>query len=137
MASAATRIGVLGGSFDPPHLAHLAIASDACAALGLERVLFVPAAAPPHKDSGGRTPAATRLQMTELAVEQDMRFLASALEIERGLIYTRDTLAAMAQRFPGSDLYFIMGSDSLLQFATWQDPDEIVRLGSLTAATAG
>jgi nicotinate-nucleotide adenylyltransferase len=124
----------MGGTFDPPHLAHLAIASDACARLGLERVLFVPAAAPPHKDAGERTPPNVRLAMTELAVEHDIRFVSSGLEIERGLVYTRDTLAAVAERFPDRELFFIMGSDSLLQFDGWHDPDDILALGSLVVA---
>jgi len=130
----AARIGVMGGTFDPPHLAHLAIASDACARLGLERVLFVPAAAPPHKDAEGHAAPAARLLMTELAVEHDMRFVASGLEIERGLVYTRDTLAAVAERFPERELFFIMGSDSLLQFDSWHDPDDILALGGLVVA---
>ncbi|HZL65616.1 MAG TPA: nicotinate-nucleotide adenylyltransferase [Thermoleophilia bacterium] len=134
MAATLARVGVMGGTFDPPHLAHLAIASDACARLGLERVLFVPAAAPPHKDGGGCAPPAARLAMTELAVEHDIRFVASGLEIERGLVYTRDTLAAVAGRFPDRELFFIMGSDSLLQFDSWHDPDDILALGSLVVA---
>jgi nicotinate-nucleotide adenylyltransferase len=134
MAVALARIGVIGGTFDPPHLAHLAIASDACARLGLERVVFVPAAAPPHKDGGGHSPPAVRLAMTQLAVEHDMRFVASGLEIERGLVYTRDTLAAVATRFPDRELFFVMGSDSLLQFDSWHDPDDILALGSLVVA---
>jgi nicotinate-nucleotide adenylyltransferase len=134
MATAPARIGVMGGTFDPPHLAHLAIASEACARLRLERVLFVPAAAPPHKDTDDRTPPAVRLAMTELAVEHDMRFVASGLEIEHGLVYTRDTLAAVAERFPQRELFFIMGSDSLLQFDGWHDPDDILALGSLVVA---
>jgi nicotinate-nucleotide adenylyltransferase len=134
MATTSARIGVMGGTFDPPHLAHLAIASEACARLRLERVLFVPAAAPPHKDAGERTSPAVRLAMTELAVEHDMRFVASGLEIERGLVYTRDTLAAVAERFPDRELFFIMGSDSLLQFDGWHDPDDILALGSLVVA---
>ncbi len=131
---APTRLGVLGGSFDPPHLAHLVIASDACARLGLERVLFVPAAAPPHKEAGVRTAAPVRLEMTELAVEEDIRFVVSGLEIERGLVYTRDTLAAVAERFLGRELFFIMGSDSLLQFDEWYEPEGILELGRLAVA---
>jgi nicotinate-nucleotide adenylyltransferase len=134
MTAALARIGVMGGTFDPPHLAHLAIASDACARLGLERVLFVPAASPPHKDAVDRTPPAVRLAMTELAVEHDIRFVASGLEIERGLIYTRDTLAAVGERFRDRELFFIMGSDSLLQFDTWHDPEDILALGKLVVA---
>ena len=112
MHASRPRIGVLGGSFDPPHIAHLAIASEACARLGLERVLFVPAAAPPHKDAHLATPAEVRMEMTQLAVEDDLRFVESGLEIERELVYTRDMLDAVATRFPNRDLFFIMGSDS-------------------------
>ena len=128
------RLGVIGGSFDPPHLAHLAIASEACARLGLERVLFVPAAAPPHKDPHHATSAELRLHMTELAVADDLRFVESSLEIERELVYTRDTLDAVAHRFPGRDLYFIMGSDSLAQLDTWLDPYGILERATLAVA---
>jgi len=128
------RLGVIGGSFDPPHIAHLAIASEACARLGLERVVFVPAAAPPHKDPGHATPAELRLQMTELAVEDDLRFVESSLEIERDLVYTRDTLDAVAARLPGRDLFFVMGSDSLAQLDTWLDPAGILARATLAVA---
>ena len=128
------RLGVIGGSFDPPHVGHLVIASEAHARLGLERVLFVPAAAPPHKDLVQRTAADVRLDMTALAVAEDLRFVESGLEIEHGLIYTRDTLGAVAARFPGRDLVFVMGSDSLLQFATWFDPEGILARCTLAVA---
>ncbi len=134
MSGERPRLGVLGGSFDPPHLAHVVIASEAAARLGLERVLFVPACAPPHKEPGTRSPAALRLTMTELAVQEDMRFLASALEIERGLAYTHDTLREVIARHPGHDVVFIMGSDSLLQFDTWNDPRGILELCTLAVA---
>ena len=134
MEGARPRLGVLGGSFDPPHLAHLVIASVACETLGLERVLFVPAAAPPHKDHGRHTPAPLRLEMTELAVQDDIRFVTSGIEVERGLVFTSDTLTALAGRFPGHDLAFIAGSDSLLQFATWHAPEEVLRLAELAVA---
>jgi nicotinate-nucleotide adenylyltransferase len=128
------RLGVMGGSFDPPHIAHLAIASEAFHALGLERVLFVPAAAPPHKGSGERTPAGTRLEMTSLAVDDDLRFTASGIEIERGLVYTADTLRALDERYGGHELVFIIGSDSLLQLETWHAPDELLSRCSLAVA---
>ena len=134
MHEAGTRLGIIGGSFDPPHIGHLVIASEAHARLGLERVLFVPAAAPPHKDLEQRTSADVRLQMTALAVADDMRFVESGLEIEHGLIYTRDTLSAVAERFPGRDLVFIMGSDSLLQFDAWYDPDGILARCTIAVA---
>jgi nicotinate-nucleotide adenylyltransferase len=128
------RLGVMGGSFDPPHMAHLAIASEAFHALGLERVLFVPAAAPPHKGGGERTPAGTRLEMTSLAVDDDLRFTVSGIEIERGLVYTADTLSALDERYAGHELVFIIGSDSLLQLETWHAPEELLARCSLAVA---
>jgi nicotinate-nucleotide adenylyltransferase len=128
------RLGVIGGSFDPPHIAHLVIASEACAQLGLERVLFVPAAAPPHKTTVAVTAVELRLEMTTLAVEDDLRFTESGLEVERDLVYTRDTLDAVSQRFPGRDLVFIMGSDSLAQLDTWLDPESILERATLAVA---
>ena len=134
MHEARPRLGVIGGSFDPPHLGHLVIASEAHARLALERVLFVPAAAPPHKDLEEHTAADVRLEMTALAVADDARFVASGLEIERHLVYTRDTLAAVGERFPGRDLVFIMGSDSLLQLDTWYDPEGVLARCTLAVA---
>jgi nicotinate-nucleotide adenylyltransferase len=134
MEASRPRLGVLGGSFDPPHVAHLVVASEACAQLGLERVLFVPAAAPPHKVREPASPPEIRLEMTELAVEDDLRFVESGLEIERGLVYTRDTLDAVAARFPGRDLVFIMGSDSLAQLDSWLDPQGIMDRATLAVA---
>ena len=128
------RLGVIGGSFDPPHIAHLVIASEACAQLGLERVLFVPAAAPPHKTAVPATSAELRLEMTTLAVGDDLRFVESGLEVERDLVYTRDMLDAVAQRFPGRDLVLIMGSDSLAQLDTWFDPESILARATLAVA---
>ena len=128
------RLGVIGGSFDPPHIAHLVIASEACSQLGLERVLFVPAASPPHKTSSLGSPAEVRLQLTTLAVEDDLHFTESGLEVERDLVYTRDTLDAVSQRFPGRDLVFIMGSDSLAQLDTWLDPEGILDRAILAVA---
>ena len=128
------RLGVLGGSFDPPHVAHLVIASEAFHALGLERVLFVPAASPPHKGGEERTPAATRLELASLALDDDLRFTASGIEIERGLVYTADTLRALSERYADRDLVFIMGSDSLLQLETWHAPGELLALCSLAIA---
>jgi nicotinate-nucleotide adenylyltransferase len=134
MATVQPRLGILGGSFDPPHVAHLAIASEACHALHLERVLFVPAAAPPHKGTEERTSAAVRLELTSLAVDDDLRFTVSGIEIERGLVYTVDTLRAVDERYVDHDLVFIMGSDSLLQLESWHQPEELLSLCSLAVA---
>lgn len=135
MGATRPRLGVLGGSFDPPHLGHLAIASEAFHAKQLERVLFVPAAAPPHKGEGERTAAATRLELTSLAIEGDPRFATSGVEIDRGLVFTADTLHALAQQYAGHDLVFIMGSDSLLQLETWHEPDDLLSICTLAVAS--
>lgn len=132
--AASRAIGVLGGSFNPPHLGHLAIASDACSQLGLDEVVFVPAAAPPHKDIADDVPAGVRLEMTRLAVEGDERFSVSPVEIDLGLRFTSDTLAELHRRHPGRALAFIAGSDALLQFATWHEPATILDLALLAVA---
>ncbi len=128
------RIGVLGGSFNPPHLGHLVIASEACYQLGLERVVFVPAADPPHKTVADATPAAVRVEMARLAIAGDERFTVSTVELDRGLKYTVDTLRALAEEYAGAELVFIMGSDSLLQFETWHEPQAILELCRLAVA---
>jgi len=128
------RLGILGGSFNPPHLGHLLIASDVATYLELEKVLFVPAARPPHKAIDDGTPAAERLEMTRLAVAGDPRFEVSAVEIEQDLVYTLDTVAAIRQMYDGHRLYFIMGSDSLLQFGSWHQPGAILSLCRLAVA---
>ena len=128
------RLGILGGSFNPPHLGHLLIASDVCHYLDLEKVLFVPAARPPHKTIDDDTPAAARLEMTRLAVAGDPRFEVSPVEIERDLVYTLETVSAVRQQYDGYRLYFIMGSDSLLQFETWHQPSAILALCRLAVA---
>jgi nicotinate-nucleotide adenylyltransferase len=127
-------LGVLGGSFNPPHVGHLVVASDACAQLGLERVLFVPAAAPPHKHVADGVPADVRLEMTRRAVAGDARFAVSTIEIDERLRYTVDTVTALRAAHPGHRLDFIIGSDSLLEFATWHRPQAILAVCRLAVA---
>jgi len=129
------RLGVIGGTFDPPHLGHLAFAEWARSALGLDRVLFVPAGAPPHKRAGAPTPGAHRLAMTRLAVRGNAAFTVSALELRRrGPSYTADTLRALAARHPRSRLYLLLGADMFGTFGTWREPDAIARLARLVVA---
>jgi nicotinate-nucleotide adenylyltransferase len=128
------RVGVLGGSFNPPHLGHLVIASEVSYQLGLEGVVFVPAADPPHKTVADATPAAVRVEMTRLAIAGDERFSVSTIELDQGLKYTVDTLRALAEEHAGAELVFIMGSDSLLQFETWHEPQAILELCRLAVA---
>ena len=129
------RLGILGGTFDPIHNAHLFIAEEARVRVGLDRVLFVPNAVPPHKISHDVTPAVHRLAMTQLAIQTNPDFDGSALEIERpGPSYTVDTLNALKQAHPGADLFFITGMDTLPEIATWHRPEEILRLCTFIAA---
>ncbi len=134
MPAGRRRLGVLGGSFNPPHIGHLLIASVACAQLGLERTVFVPAAVPPHKAVAEEVAAPVRFALTEAATAEDMRFTVSAVEIDRDLSYTRDVLVALRERYADTDFVFLMGSDSLLQFGSWRDPRGILALAALGVA---
>ncbi|CAN5674636.1 nicotinate-nucleotide adenylyltransferase [soil metagenome] len=135
------RIGLFGGTFDPPHTGHLIVAQDAALALGLDRILFIPAGQPPHKEPRSVTPAELRVGMLELALGGDDRFAIDRLEVEReGASYTVDTLGELQRRWPGAELTLLIGADQYAEFDSWQRPDEIrqrVRLGVLTRAGSG
>lgn len=126
-------LGIFGGTFDPPHLGHLILAQRALDTLGLERVLFVPAADPPHKRARVVTPAAHRVAMLELALAGNPHFELSRVDLDRpGPHYTADMLSLMHDQFPEAALYFLVGADSLADLLTWRDPARIVaraRLG--------
>jgi nicotinate-nucleotide adenylyltransferase len=129
------RIGLFGGTFDPPHLGHLALAECARDQLDLERVIFVPAGSPPHKRRAERSSAPRRVAMTRLAVRGNRAFRISLLEVRRqGPSFTVDTLLDLARRFPGCRLYLLLGADSLADFANWHRPREILRLATLVVA---
>ena len=117
------RIGVFGGTFDPIHLAHLRCAEEACEQLGLDRVLFVPAADPPHKTDRRVSPAHHRLAMVKLAAAGNPRFRVSTIEIERrGLSYTIDTLRSLRLRLgPSTRLTLLVGLDAFVEIGTWKD----------------
>jgi nicotinate-nucleotide adenylyltransferase len=130
-----TRLGVFGGTFDPPHAGHLALAEWAREALRLDRVLFVPAGAPPHKRREGLSPAAERLALTRLAVRGNPGFAVSSLEARRrGPSFTVETLRALRAAHPGARLVLLMGQDSLAEFETWREPDTIAALATLAVA---
>ena len=123
------RIGVFGGTFDPPHLGHLVVASDACEALDLGRVLWIPSAVPPHKLRTVRAPAEARLEMVRAAIQGDPRFEADDVELRRaGPSYTVDTLRELASRHPGDELVLLIGADNLREIPGWREPGEILRL---------
>lgn len=122
------RIGLFGGTFDPPHLGHTAVAADVADALGLDRVLWIPAGAPPHKDPDQPSPSRHRLEMVRAAVRADPRFEASPIEIERpGPSYTVDTVRAIRERYPRAELFVIVGVDQYRALDDWRDPREIVK----------
>ncbi|HEY0021136.1 MAG TPA: nicotinate-nucleotide adenylyltransferase [Longimicrobium sp.] len=124
------RLGVYGGAFDPPHLGHLTAASDACDALGLDRLLWIPSAVHPLKPV--RTAPELRLEMVRAAIQGDPRFAADDLELRRtGPSYTVDTLRALRQREPGAALFFVTGADNLADLPRWREPDQIARLATL------
>lgn len=120
------RLGVLGGTFDPPHYGHLHLAQVGLDQLSLDRVLFVPAGQPPHKPDQPITPAFHREAMVSLAIAGNEKFVLSRADLDRpGPHYTADLLAILRRAYPKADLYFLMGSDSLAQFLTWHDPARI------------
>jgi nicotinate-nucleotide adenylyltransferase len=123
-------IGVLGGTFDPPHNGHLAIAQEALTRLGLSQVVFAPTRKPPHKLGNQITPIEHRLEMVRLAIAENPRFTLSRVDVDReGPTYTVDTIRLLRQQWgEGIDLYFIMGLDSLANILTWHAPDELIRL---------
>jgi nicotinate-nucleotide adenylyltransferase len=126
------RLGILGGTFDPPHVGHLLAASDAFEALALDRLLFIPAAAQPLKVGAVRATAEQRAAMLELLVAGDGRFAVDRMEIERGgLSYTVETLAALRRREPGARLFFLIGEDIAAQLAKWREPARIAELAEL------
>jgi len=132
------RLGILGGTFDPPHVGHLAIAQDAWARLPLDRVLFVPAAVPPHKIGAVCTAPDLRLEMVRAAIAGDDRFEASPIELERtGPSYTVDTLRALTKRQPSADLFLLLGADQFREIGTWRESAEIARLSQLVVVPRG
>jgi nicotinate-nucleotide adenylyltransferase len=126
------RLGLFGGSFDPIHNGHLIIAQEAVWQLGLDRVVFIPTARPPHKPSRDLTAIAHRMRMAELAVDGLERADVSALEADDETAYTVDTLRRLHAQY-GSEtrLHLLLGEDSLCEFETWRDPEEILRLAAL------
>ena len=132
-----SKIGVLGGTFDPIHDGHLALGQAACDLLKLDRVLFVPAARPPHKVNDRVTAAVIRCEMVQLAIAGNPHFELSRAELDRpGLSYTIDTLRDLAATSePGKphELYLILSVESLLGFHEWEDPTAILDLARVAA----
>ena len=130
------RIGILGGTFDPIHQGHLALARAAQKQFQLDKVLFVPAFIPPHKTKNSdMTPAPYRYRMTEMAILDESDFEISDIEFIRPEIsYTVDTLRQFKKLYPDDDFFLILGADALAGMASWKEPGEIVKMAQLLAA---
>jgi len=121
------RLGILGGTFNPIHLGHLAAAEEVRDRLKLEKVVFIPSFLPPHKSEEDMPSAVQRHEMIRLAIRGNPYFTVSDMEIRRGgRSYTVDTIEALRQAHPGSDLYFITGLDSFLEIGTWKDWERLL-----------
>jgi len=130
------KLGVLGGTFDPPHYGHLALAENGRVQLGLEQVLFVPAGAPPHKPALPVASADHRAAMVEAAIADNPAFALSTVDLARpGPHYTVETLALLRREYPEAALFFLMGGDSLAEFPSWCDPAGIVQKATLAVMT--
>lgn len=129
-----SRLGILGGTFDPIHIGHLVMASYAIDALNLDNVWFMPAQSPPHKEHE-ITNIEHRVEMVRRAVYLDSRFEFSDLDL-RGPApsYTSELLTSLGESMPNTDLVFLIGADSLTTFATWHEPETILRYASLGVA---
>ena len=124
------RVAVLGGSFNPIHYGHLLLADDVLEQLALDRVLFVPAAAPPHKPASLLAPADARFEMVRRAIAGHPRFAVSDVELRRaGPSYTVDTLRELAAG--GDELFYVIGSETFLDLLTWREPQQIAALARL------
>lgn len=127
------RIGVLGGTFDPPHIGHLVIAEEARQELGLAKVYFVPAREPPHKKGEPISPMSDRVAMLRLALAENPFFVLSLVEADRpGPSYTVDTVRQLYGEFPpATELFFVLGMDSLAALPSWHEPKRIIEYCTL------
>ncbi len=132
----AERLGIFGGSFDPPHIGHLILASEALDQLGLSKVLWVLTPDPPHKRGQALTPLALRLEMVRAAIEDNPAFELSRVEIDRpGPHFAYETVRLLARQHPDAELVYLIGGDSLRDLPAWRDPQallaEVASLGVL------
>ncbi len=122
------RLGIFGGTFDPPHVGHLILAMEAYDQLNLDKVLWVLTPNPPHKIGKLVTPANDRLRMINASIAQDAAFALSRVDIDRpGPHYMSETVNLLHQQFPEAELVFLMGGDSLHDLPTWHEPKEFIK----------
>jgi len=129
------HIGILGGTFNPPHMGHLVMAQEAFEQLELDRVVLMPVAVPPHKEAGEDPGAAARVELCRLAVAGDERFAVSTLETDRGgASFTVDTLRELHDLEPEHELTFIVGGDMAQSLPAWREPEAVLALATLAVA---
>ena len=132
------KIGILGGTFNPVHTAHLIIAEAAREDAGLDDILFVPSGCSYLKDTSEVVPAKDRINMTGLAIEDNPHFALSTAEIDRGgNSYTCDTLMELKERYPNQEYYIIVGADNLFTMEDWKDIEKIFQNAKILAAVRG
>lgn len=131
-----SRIGIMGGTFDPIHFGHLVLAETVRETMKLDRILFIPTGDPPHKKEKNVTSAKERMQMVELAIGDNPDFFCSDMEVNRqGYSYTVDTLERLREEYgDGCQLFFITGADAIIEILSWKDVERIATLCTFVAA---
>lgn len=128
------RVGILGGTFNPPHVGHLVCAQEAMVQLDLEKVLFVPAARPPHREVEADPGVDARVELCEAAIAGDDRFELSRAEVEReGVSYTVDTLRGLHEANPEDELFLLLGGDQAAALMSWHEPAAVLELATVAA----
>ncbi|WP_240620149.1 nicotinate-nucleotide adenylyltransferase [Peribacillus acanthi] len=123
------NIGILGGTFDPPHIGHLIIANEVMHTLGLDEIRFMPNSVPPHKEKTQKISNQARLDMLELAIKSNGQFRVEAIELDReGPSYTYDTIRLLLQQEPDLNIHFIIGADMIEYLPKWFKIDELVTM---------
>lgn len=137
MAKDVQKIGIMGGTFNPIHIGHLVIAEEVRCRFDLDKIIFIPAGNPPHKDYKNITAGKHRYQMTLLATIDNPYFDVSSIELAReGITYTIDTITTLREKCDKDvDLYFITGADSIIELSTWKQVDKLLNLCKFIAAT--
>lgn len=122
------RIGIFGGTFDPPHLGHLILAAETQDQLGLDRLLWVLTPDPPHKQNHSISPASLRLELVQAATQDNPSFELSRVDIDRpGPQYAVDTVKLLACKYPGAEMFYLIGGDSLHDLPSWHLPQKLVQ----------
>ena len=132
------RLGLFGGTFDPPHLGHLVVAQDVVEGLALDRLLFLPAGSPPHKTGKVISPAPLRLEMVRALTAGSDVFRVSDVELKRGgPSFTVDTLRYYRDLYPEAEIFFVLGADQATAFDGWRDPEILASLATLVVMARG